>query len=275
MTERLKLACVQMTTRIAPTDNLPVFERLVRQAAADGAIFVATPEMTGFMDIRPGGTARNVQSESNDIILTRAIELARELKITLMIGSLAIKLDDESRSANRSFLISPHGQILARYDKMHMFDVEVDDGQSYRESKAYKPGDQFAVADTDFGKIGMSICYDLRFPYLYRAMAMAGADIFTCPAAFTYVTGKAHWHVLLRARAIENGSFVIAPAQAGQHEDGRRTFGHSLIIAPWGEILAEGPEEGEAVITSEIDLSAVHEARRRVPSLQHTRDISS
>ena len=199
--------------------------------------------------------------------------LAAELGIWMLIGSIAVTLAGEDRLANRSVLIAPDGSVRARYDKIHMFDVEVGDGQSYRESRAYRPGERAVLAETEFGKLGMTICYDVRFPHLYRKLAQAGAGILTIPAAFTRVTGKAHWHVLVRARAIETGSFVIAPAQGGKHEDGRETFGHSLIVSPWGEVLAEKADDEPGVILADLDLDAVAIARRRIPSLGNDQDI--
>lgn len=262
-------ACVQMVTGIQPEANQRRAISLIRNAAADGAHFIATPEMTGAMDIRPGGSRRYAVPESETAILHALADEAKSLGVWLLLGSLAVTLKDDDRLANRSFLISPAGDITARYDKIHMFDVEVDDGQSYRESKTYKPGTESVTAETPLGTFGLSICYDVRFPLLYRKLAQSGATVLTCPAAFTRVTGKAHWHTLLRARAIETGSFVIAPAQAGKHEDGRETFGHSLIISPWGEILAEGRAEGEDVITAEIDTENALKARQRIPTINN------
>jgi deaminated glutathione amidase len=188
-------------------------------------------------------------------------------------GRLRLRSKEGERFANRSFLIAPDGTIRARYDKIHMFDVEVGDGQSYRESRAYRPGESAVLAETDFGMVGMTICYDIRFPHLYRKLAQAGAAILTAPAAFTRVTGEAHWHILMRARAIETGCFVVAPAQGGKHEDGRETFGHSQIISPWGEILAEADHAEPGIIWADIDLEEVETARRRIPSLHNDQDF--
>jgi predicted amidohydrolase len=200
--------------------------------------------------------------------------LAAELDIWLLAGSLVVKLEDDSRMANRSFLINPSGMVSARYDKIHMFDVDLEGGESYRESKKFRPGEQAVVADTPFGPVGMTICYDMRFAYLYRTLAQAGARILTVPAAFTRPTGRVHWHTLLRCRAIETGSFIMAPAQCGDHEDGRKTYGHSLIISPWGEILAEAGEE-PSIIFADLNLSKVDEARSMVPALNHDRTFAS
>ena len=237
---KLTAACIQMRSGTEPAVNLAAATALVRQAAGKGASFIATPEMTNLLDIRPGMARPKVRAEASDESLPAFRALAAELGITLLIGSLAIALEDgaDDRFANRACLIGPEGGVIARYDKIHMFDVEVGDGQNYRESRAYRPGETAVLAAAPFGKLGLTICYDVRFPHLHRALAKAGADILTIPAAFTKVTGEAHWHTLVRARAIETGCFVIAPAQAGKHEDGRETFGHSLIVSPWGEVLA-------------------------------------
>ena len=271
----LVCACVQMRSSDDPVENLETARSLIQDAAAKGAQFVATPEMTGLMDIRKGRTREYAQPEQEDALLAALRDDAKSLGIWLLIGSLAVKTDasDDDRLANRSFLINPTGEIIARYDKIHMFDVDVGDGQSYRESRAYRPGDHAVLAPTPFGGVGMTICYDLRFPYLYRMLAQAGADIITVPAAFTKVTGQAHWHTLLKARAIETGCYVIAPAQGGKHADGRETFGCSLIISPWGDILAEGGVD-PGVFLAELDLNAVKEARRKIPSLAHDRAIA-
>lgn len=266
---RLKLAAIQMRSGTEPEANIAEAGALIRQAAGQGAGFIATPEMTNLLDIRPGMARQKVRPEARDESLPVLSALAAELGVTLLIGSLAIALEEEAetRFANRSFLIGPDGAILARYDKIHMFDVEVGDGQIYRESRAYRPGKTAVLAQTPFARIGLTICYDLRFPHLHRMLAKAGAEILTIPAAFTRVTGEAHWHVLVRARAIETGCFVIAPAQAGRHEDGRETFGHSLIVSPWGDVLAEGSATEPGVVIAEIDLADVEAARRRIPSL--------
>ncbi len=264
---KITAACVQMRagTEVAP--NIAAASDLIREAAGKGAQFIATPEMTNLLDIRPGMARPKIVQEADDTALAAFRVLAAELGVTLLIGSIAVALPDEERFANRSFLIAPDGNLIARYDKIHMFDVEVGDGQSYRESRAYRPGTEAVLAGAPFGKIGMTICYDVRFPHLYRRLAQAGADILTIPAAFTRVTGEAHWHVLVRARAIETGCFVLAPAQGGKHEDGRETYGHSLIISPWGEVLAEADHAEPCVLLAGIDLNEVNAARARIPSL--------
>jgi len=268
-----KAACVQMRSGTEPAANIAAASEMIRAAAAQGAVFIATPEMTNLLDIRPGMARAKVRREAEDESLPKLRALAAELGVTLLIGSLAIALDEEVRFANRSFLIGPDGAIRARYDKIHMFDVEVGDGQTYRESRAYRPGEAAVLAGTPFARLGLTICYDVRFPHLYRRLAQAGAEVLTIPAAFTRVTGEAHWHVLVRARAIETGSFVIAPAQGGKHEDGRETFGHSLIVSPWGEVLAEAGGAEPGIILADIDLEDVAKARGRIPSLGNERDF--
>tara|TARA_R110000796_G_scaffold23347_2_gene66954 strand:+ start:1896 stop:2738 length:843 start_codon:yes stop_codon:yes gene_type:complete len=264
---KIRAACIQMRSGVDVMPNIAMASRLIREATGQGAGFIATPEMTNLLDIRPGMARPKLVAQDDDAALAALRALAGELGIWLLIGSIAVRVEGEDRFANRSFLIGPDRAIRARYDKIHMFDVEVGDGQSYRESRAYRPGGSAVLADTDFGTVGMTICYDVRFPHLYRQLAQAGASILTVPAAFTRVTGEAHWHVLLRARAIETGCFVVAPAQGGRHEDGRETFGHSLIISPWGEILAEANGDEPGVIWADLNLEEVEMARRRIPSL--------
>lgn len=270
----LKVACIQLCSGDEVAANVEAASALIRRAQQQGAALIATPEMTSLMDMRPGALRDKTRPEAEDVALAAFRALAEELQIWLLVGSLPIRVGPEM-CANRSFLLTPTGAIAARYDKIHMFDVEIGDGQTYRESKAFAPGAEAVVADLPFAgtRLGLSVCYDLRFPALYRALAQAGAEILAVPAAFTRVTGEAHWHVLLRARAIENGAFVIAPAQGGRHKDGRETFGHSLIIGPWGEVLAEGEAE-PGIVVAELDLSAVARARQRIPSLRHDRRFS-
>ena len=269
----LRAACIQMrsTPEIAP--NIETARALIRAAAEQGANFIATPEMTNLLDIRPGQARSRIQSESDEPCLKALSDLAGSLNITVLIGSLAVALPDDDRFANRSYLIGPDGEIRARYDKVHMFDVEIGDGQAYRESKAYRAGRTATVADTPIGRVGMTICYDLRFPHLYRVLGQAGAELITIPAAFTRVTGEAHWHVLVRARAIETGCFVLAPAQGGHHEDGRETYGHSLIVSPWGEIIAEADHDAPGFIVVDLDLAQVAKARARIPALTNDQDF--
>ena len=269
----LRAACIQMrsTTKVAP--NIDAASELIRAAAGQGAEFIATPEMTNLLDIRPGQARPKITWEADDACLQALSELARSLQVTLLIGSIAVALPDDERFANRSILIGPDGVVLARYDKIHMFDVEVGDGQSYRESKAYRAGRELVLATTPLARIGLTICYDVRFPHLYRALGQAGADLITVPAAFTRVTGEAHWHVLIRARAIETGCFLLAPAQGGQHDDGRKTYGHSLIVSPWGEILAEANDDEPGFIVADLDLEEVAKARARIPALGNDQKI--
>jgi len=269
---KFRAACVQLRSSDDVAENIRDAAHWIRAAAKDGAQFVATPENTTLM--APDGGAKLAQSydEAHDPALPMFSDLARELGIWLLIGSLAIKVS-ETKTANRSFLFSPDGRIAARYSKIHLFDVDLPSGETYRESNTVAGGDQAMVADTPWGKIGLSVCYDMRFANLYRALAKKGAFAFTAPSAFTETTGKAHWHVLLRARAIENGAFIIAPAQGGLHANGRRTYGHSLIVSPWGEILAEGGTD-PGIIAAEIDPEWSREARSKVPSLNHDRVFS-
>jgi predicted amidohydrolase len=260
---------VQMRAGLSPQSNLDAALKLIAQAKSGGADYVLTPEMTNILEVKRERLFAAIAPEETDASLAAFRELARKLGIFLHIGSLAIKLSAE-KAANRSFLIDRNGEIVARYDKIHMFDVDLAGGESYRESRNYRPGEIAVAADLPWGRLGLSVCYDLRFPALYRALAEAGASFLAIPSAFTQQTGEAHWHVLNRARAIENGAFVLAAAQGGKHENGRETYGHSLVVDPWGRILAEGGNE-PGVILAEIDPAAVTAARAKVPSLQHGR----
>ena len=270
--EPFRAACLQLTSDRDPATTFPAVESLVREAAGAGAALVMTPEVTPMLEPRGRLVLEKARPEDGDAWLPRYRLLARDAGVWLLLGSMAVRVD-EARCANRSLLIDPHGAIVARYDKIHMFDVDLEGGESYRESRRYRPGGEAIVADTPFGRIGMTVCYDMRFPSLYRDLAQAGADHLTVPSAFARPTGRAHWHVLLRARAIETGCFVFAPAQCGEHAEGRRTYGHSLIVDPWGTILADGGEEA-GVIVADIDPARVGEARRMVPSLGHDRPYS-
>ncbi|MEI8276310.1 MAG: carbon-nitrogen hydrolase family protein [Hyphomicrobiales bacterium] len=264
-----KAAMIQMRTGLDPAANLDAAARMIREAKANGADYAQTPEMTNIMDVQRERFFATVQAEDSDASLAGFRDLARKLGIFIHVGSLAIKIAPE-KAANRAFLINPKGDIAARYDKIHMFDVDLAGGESYRESRNYRPGEIAMNADLPWGRLGVTICYDLRFPALYRALAEAGATLLAIPSAFTKQTGEAHWHVLMRARAIENGSFVLAAAQGGKHENGRETFGHSLIVDPWGRVLAEGGTE-PGVVMAEVDPALVTQARARMPSLQHGR----
>jgi predicted amidohydrolase len=268
---RFRAALVQLRSGRSMEANLERAEALVRRAAQGGAVYVQTPENTAVMELKPELVLRAAQTEDESVALAKLRALAAELGIFLHIGSLAIKLD-EARVANRSYLIDPQGGIAARYDKLHMFDVDLAGGESHRESSHCRPGAKAVVADLPFGRLGLSVCYDLRFPQLYRALATSGAEFIAIPSAFTKQTGEAHWHVLTRARAIETGAFVLAATQGGLHENGRATYGHSLIVSPWGEILAEAGEE-PAVIFADIDLAASAEARARIPALKTGREF--
>lgn len=272
MTE-FKAACVQMRAGTEIEPNIQAASDFIREAAGQGAQLIVTPEMTNLLDIRPGQARGKLVTEAEDISAAAFSELAAELGIWLLIGSIAVRHETDARASNRSLLFGPNGATVARYDKIHMFDVDVGDGQSYHESRAYRPGDQAVLADTSLAKIGMTICYDVRFAKLYRALAQAGAELLTVPAAFTKVTGEAHWHTLLRARAIETGCYVLAPAQGGTNEDGRQTFGHGVIISPWGEVLADSGSDEPGVICATIELAQVEEARRRIPSLGLDADV--
>jgi len=266
---QIKVACIQMRSSTDVAENVASGSAAIRQAAGQGAQLIATPEMTTLLDRKPGASWEKSTTEEADPGLAAFRRLAGELKVTLLIGSIAIRAG-EGKCANRSFLIGPDGQVIARYDKIHMFDVQLNAGNVYRESDSYAPGGAAVLAHAPGVDLGMTVCYDVRFPELYRQLAVAGARIIAVPAAFTRITGEAHWHILLRSRAIETGCFVIAPAQGGKHQDGRETFGHSLIIDPWGKILAEGGVD-PGVITATLDLSQVDEVRGKIPSLAHVR----
>jgi predicted amidohydrolase len=264
-----RVGLVQMRSGRVPSANIDNAVKLIAHAKAGGADYVQTPEMTNLMVRKRNELMAVIVPEERDLGLATFQELARTLSIWLHIGSLAIKASPDW-AANRSFLIDPKGGIAARYDKIHMFDVDLAGGESYRESASYKPGDSAVTADLPWGRLGLTICYDLRFPALYRALAEAGASFLAIPSAFTRQTGEAHWNVLMRARAIENGSFVIAATQGGAHEDGRETFGHSIVVDPWGKVLAQGDAE-PGVIFADIDPAQVAAVRGRIPSLQHGR----
>jgi len=277
MSNAFTASCIQFTSARDYEPNIRVVSDLVRRARDDGADFVMTPENTGLTE--PIGKLRRekARDEANHPVLAALREVARETGVWLLIGSLAVDLSrepdtgqGEGRLANRCYLVASSGAIVARYDKIHMFDVDLAGGESYRESNAFRPGGRMVLAETPWGVLGMTVCYDLRFPHLYRALAQAGADFLAVPSAFTVPTGKAHWHVLIRARAIENGCFVFAPAQWGEHAEGRRTYGHSLIVDPWGEVLADAGE-GVGIVSARIEISGIAKARRMVPSLQHDR----
>jgi deaminated glutathione amidase len=274
----MRAGLVQLTVGDDPVVNLTQTLTQIRAAAAGGAGFVLTPECTNMLSSDRAHQRANLHLESDDPTLAALRAEAKALQIWLLIGSLGLLTQDaDGRFANRSFLIAPSGEIAARYDKIHMFDVNVSETEVYRESAGYRPGTKAVLAETPFGKIGLTVCYDLRFAHLHRRLAQAGAQILTVPAAFNHITGAAHWHVLLRARAIETGCFVLAPAQTGFHPEtkgkGRRTYGHSLAVAPWGEVLADGGTEA-GVTFVDLDLGEVARARARVPALTHDREFT-
>jgi len=264
-----KVGLVQMRSGVDPEANLATALSAIEAAADAGADYALTPEMTNIMQIKRDKLLAAISDEEHDPTLAALRAAARRRSIFVHIGSLAVKVSAD-KAANRSFLIDRRGDVVARYDKIHMFDVDLANGESYRESRSYRAGDLAVVADLPWGRLGVTVCYDLRFPALYRALAEAGASFLSIPAAFTKQTGEAHWHVLMRARAIENGCFVFAAAQGGKHENGRETFGHSLVVDPWGQIIAEaGTEPG--VIVAEVDPAQVATARSRIPSLLNGR----
>lgn len=269
MTESFVAACATMRSGRDPAANREAASRLIREAAAAGAAFVQTPEITNIADRSRAAILEKTATEERDETLAALREVARETRVMLQIGSLALRTTGE-RLANRGFLISPEGEILARYDKVHLFDVDLPNGESWRESNSYDGGSRAVVVETGLGPLGLSICYDIRFAGLYRALAEAGAEILTAPACFTRQTGEAHWQVLQRVRAIETGSFMISAAQGGRHEDGRESYGHSIIVDPWGRILAEGGSE-PGLVMARIDRSLVADARARIPALRNGR----
>jgi len=274
----MQAAILQLNVSDDPATNLGVTREMFRAAVADGAQFVLTPEVTNCVSTSRKHQQEVLQFEEEDITLAALRDEAKAAGVWLLIGSLGLKTGDaDRRFANRSFVIGPDGAVVAKYDKIHMFDVQISETETWRESEGYRPGDQAVLAQTDFAKIGMSVCYDVRFSHLYRALAVAGADILTVPAAFSPVTGAAHWHALLRARAIESGCFVIAPAQTGTHASEtnktRDTYGHSLVVDPWGEVILDaGTTSG--VYKFDLDMKKGEAARRRVPSLANARDFS-
>jgi deaminated glutathione amidase len=263
-----RVGLIQMRSRRTPSENFSDAARLIREAKGRGADYVQTPEMTNIMEEKRDRLLAAIGTDEDDPVLADFRALARELALYVHVGSMAIKTGE--KIANRSFLIDPAGEIVARYDKIHMFDVDLANGESYRESRNYRPGDLALLGDLPWGQLGLTICYDLRFPALYRALAEAGASFLAVPAAFTRQTGEAHWQVLMRARAIENGCYVLAAAQGGKHENGRETYGHSIIVDPWGRVIAEAEAE-PCVLMAEIDPAEVAVARGRIPSLQHGR----
>ena len=279
MVQTFTVACVQTTAGPDVKTNIINASALVHEAHKSGATLIVLPEMTNIIDMDRSAMAEKLSAEVDDISLVAFCTLAVDLKVWLLLGSLGLKhetalnAEGKPKFANRSFLIGDDGVVRNRYTKIHLFDVDLGAGETYQESKSYEPGNETVVADTPWGKLGMTICYDIRFPHLYRKLAQAGAKFLSIPAAFARPSGKAHWHVLMRARAIENGCYVFAAAQCGEHGGGRSTYGHSLIVDPWGEILADGGTEIGFVL-AEIDTSLVDKVRQKIPSLTHDRDYS-
>jgi len=269
----LKIALIQLRTPASQAAAFAQAEPLVRQAAVDGAQFILTPEATNILERDRTKLFAALKPAEADPCVQGLIAMAAELKVWILIGS-ALVLREDGGAANRSMLVDPTGAVAATYDKIHMFDVDLPTGERARESEAYTPGVEAVVAQTPFGPLGLSICYDIRFPYLYRALAKAGAEILTVPAAFTRPTGEAHWEILLRARAIETGAFVLAPAQGGRHEDGRGTWGRSMVVGPWGEVLAQAADDEPGVISASLDLAASAKARASIPALANEREFS-
>ncbi len=266
----LRIACIQMRSSTKPEENVETFSKLVKSAAGDGARYVQSPEMSGFVEQSRNKLFEIVKPADEDMLVAAAKSLAKTHQIWLHVGSTAI-LRSDGKVANRAFVIGPDGEIASTYDKIHMFDVDLDNGESWRESAVYEPGTEAVISKIDGINTGLAICYDMRFPQLFRDYAMNGAEILTSPAAFTRQTGEAHWHALLRARAIENGAFMVAAAQGGLHEDGRETYGHSLIVNPWGEIVGEIDHNEPGFMVIDIDLDEVVAARKKIPNLVNGR----
>lgn len=268
----MRAALLQMTSGIDPDANAATLVAAVAEAARGGADMLFTPEMSGLVDQNKARSAPNIMTEADDRTLAMVREAAAQAGIWVHIGSLALKAEDDQSRANRAFVIDSTGAIRARYDKMHLFDVDLPSGESWRESAVYTAGKGPTVCETPWGLLGLSICYDMRFPDLYRAMSDAGAVMLAVPAAFTVPTGSAHWHVMLRARAIEAGAFVIAAAQGGEHQDGRVTYGHSLVVDPWGSVLLD-MDGGAGLGFIDLDMARVADVRTRLPALTHRRPI--
>lgn len=275
MSNGLDIALIQTRTPATAAGGLEHVEPLIREAATGGAKFILTPEGTNVLEQRRDLRASVLSEEDADVAVLGLRRLAAELGVWLLIGSAIVRSGriNDDRAANRSLLVDPTGAITARYDKLHVFDVDLPNGETYRESATVRPGDGAVVADTPWGRLGLTICYDIRFPHLHRQLAKAGASMIVVPAAFTVPTGEAHWETLLRARAIETGAFVLAPAQGGLHEDGRRTWGRSTVVGPWGEIIAKADHDEPCIVTAKLNMEAVAKARSAVPALTHDRDF--
>jgi predicted amidohydrolase len=269
----MRVGLVQLRTPATQEAALAQAEPLIREAAAKGATFILTPEGSNILQRSRTQLFERLAAAGDDVAVQGMIALARELKVWLLIGSALVKRED-GKAANRAMLVSPEGEVTATYDKLHMFDVDLPTGERHRESSSYEPGDRAVVAEVGEAKVGLTICYDLRFPALHRALAKAGAQILTEPSAFTRPTGAAHWEVLLRARAIETGAYVLAPAQGGAHEDGRATWGHSMVVAPWGEVVGLLDHDEPGVLIADIDLAEVDKARAAIPALVNAREFT-
>ena len=269
----IKAACIQMCSSINIRENIESAKELITEAAREGAELIITPEMTTLLDRNSERLFKEAQMEDKDIALPIFSKLAQDLGINLVIGSIPIKVSPE-KCANRAYFLNQEGNIKAHYDKIHLFDVELGSGDTYKESNQIQAGTEACLISTPAYNLGLSICYDLRFPELFRELALGGADIISVSAAFTVPTGKAHWHTLLKARAIESACFILASAQEGEHQDGRKTYGHSLIVNPWGEIIAEKTDAGSGFIITELDLNLVKETREKLPTLKHRRSFS-
>ena len=277
MTDGLAIALIQTRTPATAAAALAHVEPLIRQAAAEGAKFILTPEGTNLLEQRRDRRVLAITDEDQDVAVLGLRRLAAELGVWLLVGSAIVRSGHpgDGRAANRSLLIDAGGGVVARYDKLHVFDVDLADGETYRESATIRPGDAAAVADTPWGRLGLTVCYDVRFPHLFRQLAKAGACMIAVPAAFTVPTGEAHWETLLRARAIETGCFILAPAQGGTHEDGRSTWGRSIVVGPWGEVLARTDHDAPGVLHARLDMGAVERARASVPQLLHDRAFAA
>nr|WP_316628880.1 carbon-nitrogen hydrolase family protein [uncultured Brevundimonas sp.] len=275
MSGGLDIALIQTRTPATAEGALAHVEPLVREAASGGARFILTPEGTNLLEQRRDRRDAALAEEDQDTAVLGLRRLASELGVWLLVGSAIVRSGHagDARAANRSLLVDPSGAITARYDKLHVFDVDLPNGERYRESAAVRPGDRAVIADTPWGRLGLTICYDIRFPHLHRQLAKAGASMIAVPAAFTAPTGEAHWEILLRARAIETGAFVLAPAQGGLHEDGRRTWGRSTVVGPWGEVIARADHDDPCIVRAKLDMEAATRARVAIPALTHDRDF--
>ena len=274
----MRIACLQMRSTTSVDENLATLGEMVADAAQEGAQYIQTPEMTSLVDQNPKSLFASIVPDEGSVaknkVVAFAANLAAKHAIWLHLGSIAIRISD-TKAANRAIVLSPQGKRIAQYDKMHMFDVDLPNDETWRESAIYQAGNNAVLVDNGSFTLGLSICYDLRFPALYQSLARAGAQILTCPAAFTRQTGEAHWHALLRARAIENGAFVVAAAQGGKHDDGRQTYGHSLVVNPWGAIIGELEHDNPGVLICDIDLKQVKTARSRIPNLSNNRQFDT